>query len=135
MFKQLRSALLMLAILTFVTGVIYPLIITGVAHLEFPGQARGSLAGDPEQPVGSTLIGQANTDPRYFWPRPSATGYSAMPSGASNPGPTSAALAGLVAETHYLRVYFAQLRQKLEEDPSLPRLILTEPGVGYRLAA
>ncbi len=83
----------MLVILTFVTGVIYPLIITGVAHLEFPGQARGSLVGDPEQPVGSTLIGQANTDPRYFWPRPSATGYGTLPSGASNLAPTSLALA------------------------------------------
>lgn len=97
MFKQLRSALLMLAILTFVTGVIYPLIITGVAHLEFPGQARGSLVGDPEQPVGSTLIGQANTDPRYFWPRPSATDYGTLPSGASNMAPTSMALAESVA--------------------------------------
>lgn len=98
MYKQLRPALLMLAILTFITGVVYPLVVAVVAQLEFPAQAYGSLLGDPGQPVGSRLIGQTNDDPRYFWPRPSATGYNAMPSGASNLGPTSATLAGLVAE-------------------------------------
>lgn len=98
MYKQLRPALLMLAILTFITGAVYPLIVTVVTQLEFPAQAHGSLLGDPGQPVGSRLLGQANDDPRYFWPRPSATGYNAMPSGASNLGPTNANLAGLVAE-------------------------------------
>lgn len=88
----------MLVILTFITGVVYPLIVTAIAQMEFPAQAHGSLLGDPERPTGSRLVGQANADPRYFWPRPSATGYSAMPSGASNLGPTSTTLAGLVAE-------------------------------------
>lgn len=98
MFKQLRPALLMLAILTFLTGVVYPLIITGIAQLGFPAQAHGTLLGDPEQPIGSMLLGQANADPRYFWPRPSATEYGTLPSGASNMAPTSAALAELVTE-------------------------------------
>lgn len=98
MFKQLRPALLMLAILTFLTGVVYPLIITGIAQLEFPSQAHGTLLGDPDQPVGSMLLGQANADPRYFWPRPSATDYNTLPSGAGNLAPTSTELAGLVAE-------------------------------------
>lgn len=93
MLKQLRPALVMLALLTLLTGVVYPLVVTGIAQLIFPVQANGSLLGDPDQPTGSALLGQANDDSRYFWPRPSATGYTTLPSGASNLAPTSATLA------------------------------------------
>lgn len=96
--KQLKPVLPMLLILTLLTGVIYPLVVTGIAQLLFPYQANGSLLGDEAQPVGSALLGQANTDPGYFWPRPSATGYDTMPSGGSNLGPTSAVLAEQVAQ-------------------------------------
>jgi len=98
MFKQLRPALVMLAILTLITGVIYPLAVTGIGQLLFPAQANGSLVGDEAQPVGSALLGQANSDPRYFWPRPSATAYGTLPSGGSNLAPTSAALAERVTQ-------------------------------------
>lgn len=95
MIKQLRPALTMLVLLTLLTGVIYPLVVTGVAQIFFPVQANGSLLGEPDQPVGSALLGQANNDPRYFWPRPSATDYGTLPSGGSNLAPTSANLAEL----------------------------------------
>ena len=93
MFRQLKTALILLAILTFITGVIYPLTVTALAQVFFSMQAGGSLLANEGGPVGSSLIGQANGDPRYFWPRPSATGYNALPSGGSNLGPTSATLA------------------------------------------
>jgi K+-transporting ATPase ATPase C chain len=93
MVKQFRPALMMLVLLTLITGVIYPLVVTGLAQLIFPAQANGSLIGDVNQPIGSKLIGQANSDPAYFWPRPSATGYTTLPSGGSNLAPTSADLA------------------------------------------
>lgn len=98
MLKQLRPALVMLALLTLLTGVIYPLVVTGIAQLIFPAQANGSLQGGAGQPVGSALLAQANDDPRYFWPRPSATGYSTLPSGAGNLAPTSVTLAEQVTQ-------------------------------------
>ena len=92
-----RTALLLLFWLTILTGVVYPLSITGVAQALFPVQANGSLIDVGGVLVGSALVGQANDDPRYFWPRSSATGYNALPSGATNLGPTSGALAAAVA--------------------------------------
>ncbi len=96
--KQLRPALMMLVVLTLLTGIIYPLVVTGIAQLLFPAQANGSLLGDAARPVGSALLGQANDDPRYFQPRPSATGYGTLPSSGSNLAPTSATLAELVTQ-------------------------------------
>jgi K+-transporting ATPase ATPase C chain len=98
MVKQLRPAVLILAILTLITGITYPLVVTGIAQVFFPNQANGTLAGEPGRPVGSVLLGQANTDARYFWPRPSATNYGTLPSGGSNLAPTSAELADLVGQ-------------------------------------
>jgi K+-transporting ATPase ATPase C chain len=98
MVKQLRPALMMLVVLTLITGVIYPLVVTGLAQVIFPAQAHGSLQGDENQPVGSSLIGQGNAEPAYFWPRPSATEYGALPSGGSNLAPTSADLAAAVEQ-------------------------------------
>lgn len=98
MTSQLRPALSMLVILTLLTGVIYPLVVTGIAQGLFPAQANGSLVSEADRAIGSELLGQANRDPRYFWPRPSATGYGTLPSGGSNLGPTSATLAEQVAQ-------------------------------------
>ena len=73
--KQLRPALVALAALTLITGVLYPLAVTGIAQVIFPYQANGSLITNAAgQPVGSALIGQEWSDPKYFWGRPSATG-------------------------------------------------------------
>ncbi len=90
-----RPAVVLFAALTVVTGVAYPLVVTGVAQAIFPAQAGGSLVARDGRPVGSSLIGQAFTSPRYFWGRPSAT--TPMPnngagSGGSNLGPANPAL-------------------------------------------
>jgi K+-transporting ATPase ATPase C chain len=92
---QLRPALVALALLTLVTGVAYPLLVTGIAQVVFPSQANGSLILREGKPVGSSLIGQPFDDPRYFWGRPSATTpfpYNAAASSGSNLGPINPAL-------------------------------------------
>ena len=92
---QIRPALVVLALLTLVTGVAYPLIVTGIAQVVFPAQANGSLILRDGKPVGSGLIGQPFDDPKYFWGRLSATGpfpYNAGASSGSNLGPINPAL-------------------------------------------
>ena len=86
---HLRPALVVLLALTFVTGIAYPAAVTAVAQVVFPAQANGSLIVVDGRAVGSTLIGQAFDDPRYFWGRPSnaGDGYDGMASGGSNLGP------------------------------------------------
>lgn len=95
MLKLLKPALLMLLVLTLVTGLAYPLLVTGIAQLVFPNQANGSLIYQIGKPAGSALIGQPFDDPKYFWSRLSATGpfpYNAAASSGSNLGPTNEAL-------------------------------------------
>lgn len=96
--SQIRPALLSLLILTFITGVLYPLLITGIAQGVFPMQANGSLIKRGDTVIGSTLIGQQFDTPQYFWGRPSATvpAYNAAASSGSNLGPTNPALADAV---------------------------------------
>jgi K+-transporting ATPase ATPase C chain len=92
---QIRPALVVLALLTLVTGVAYPLIVTGIAQVVFPAQANGSLILRDGKPVGSGLIGQRFDDPKYFWGRLSATApfpYNAGASSGSNLGPINPAL-------------------------------------------
>jgi K+-transporting ATPase ATPase C chain len=94
--KELRSAALMLLTLTVLTGLVYPLAVTGIAQVVLPGQANGSLIEHDGKVVGSSLIGQGFTDPRYFWSRLSATGptgYNGAASSGSNYGPLNQALA------------------------------------------
>src|SRR5512139_3636499 len=98
---QLKTAIIVLALLTLITGVIYPLMVTVIAQVAFPAQANGSLIMEDGRPVGSALIGQPFDDPKYFWGRLSATGtfpYNAFnaenltASSGSNLGPTGRAL-------------------------------------------
>jgi len=89
---QLRPALTLFALLTIITGVIYPLAVTGVAQLVFPHQANGSLIVIDGKTYGSELIGQQFDGPKYFWGRPSAAGYNAAASSGSNYGPLNPAL-------------------------------------------
>src|SRR6266571_4618661 len=92
MLSQLRPAIVSLAILTVVTGVAYPLVVTGIAQAVFPSQANGSLIAKDGKVVGSTLIGQPFDDPKYFWSRPSATSPfqdNAGASSGSNLSPTN----------------------------------------------
>lgn len=92
--KELVPAVLMLVVLTLVTGVLYPLLITGVAQAVFPQQANGSLIVRDGKVVGSSLIGQPFSDPKYFWGRLSATSppCNAGASSGSNLGPVNSAL-------------------------------------------
>jgi K+-transporting ATPase ATPase C chain len=99
MLRTFKDAFLMLVVLTIVTGVIYPLVVTGIAQGVFPAQANGSLLERDGKALGSALIGQPFSDPKYFWSRPSATGpmpYNAGASSGSNQGPLNPALADAV---------------------------------------
>jgi len=95
----LRPAISLFLLLTVVTGIAYPLVVTGVAKVVFPEQAAGSLIVKDGKPVGSALIGQNFADPKYFWGRPSATSpqpYNGTASGGSNQGPLNPALTDAV---------------------------------------
>jgi len=98
---HLRPALILLALLTVLTGVIYPAVVTVIAQVIFPHQANGGLIVKDGKVVGSTLIGQPFDDPKYFWGRPSATSpfpYNASSSSGSNLSPTNPALVKSVQE-------------------------------------
>jgi K+-transporting ATPase ATPase C chain len=101
MFRHLLPALRMLVVLSLLTGVVYPYLVTGIAQLAFPGAANGSLIQADGKTVGSSLIGQPFDDPKYFWSRPSATSpqpYNGASSSGSNQGPRNPALAEAVRE-------------------------------------
>ncbi len=95
---QLWPACALLLALTLITGVAYPAAVTAIAQVAFPSQANGSMIAVNGQTIGSSLIGQAFTDPKYFWGRPSAAGkgYDASSSGGSNLGPTDPRLVGFI---------------------------------------
>jgi K+-transporting ATPase ATPase C chain len=105
--RQLPAAILMLIAITILTGVLYPLVVTGIAHVGFSSRANGSMVTSSGRVVGSSLIGQNFTDakgnplPKYFQPRPSAAGqegYDATASGGSNLGPSNPKLLSSVAD-------------------------------------
>lgn len=103
----------MTVVMTVITGIIYPLIVYGIAQTAFPWQANGSLLMHDGHVVGSSLIGQNFTEPRYFHPRPSAAGakgYDAADSGGSNLGPTNRKLIENVRHA---------LQEVLEENPGI----------------
>jgi len=113
----LRPALVLFVVLSLLTGLLYPLLVTGVAQAVFPHQANGSLIQRDGKTVGSELIGQPFSQPGHFWSRPSATGpmaYNAAASGGSNFGPSHPALAEAV------RARIAALRAA---DPGNPWLV------------
>ncbi|KAB2927636.1 MAG: potassium-transporting ATPase subunit KdpC [Candidatus Contendobacter sp.] len=91
----IRPALTLFILLSILTGLVYPLLVTGIGQALFPKEAAGSLIERDGKPVGSRLIGQNFTDPKYFWGRPSATGpypNNAVASSGSNLGPLNPAL-------------------------------------------
>jgi K+-transporting ATPase ATPase C chain len=100
MWRVIRTALIAFLTLSVLTGIVYPLVVTGVAQLVFPGRADGSLVERDGTVVGSRLIGQAFEGQEYFHPRPSAAGdgYDAMASSASNLGPSNPDLLASVRE-------------------------------------
>lgn len=93
--RLIRPAVSLLVLMTILLGIVYPLVITGVAKVAFPRQADGSLIYKDGKLIGSTLIGQSFSDPKYFWSRPSATSpqpYNGLASSGSNLGPLNPAL-------------------------------------------
>jgi K+-transporting ATPase ATPase C chain len=116
------QAIRMLVVLSVITGVAYPLVVTGIAQVAFSDEANGSLIEKDGKVVGSRLIGQPFSDPKYFWSRPSATSpmpYAGAASSGSNLGPTNPALAEAVKE----RI------SKFEKTP-VPADLVTASGSG-----
>jgi potassium-transporting ATPase KdpC subunit len=99
--KFLRTSLVSILLFTVITGLIYPLLVTGIAQIMFPGRANGSLISKGGKVIGSELIGQPFSAPKYFWSRPSATSpfaYNAASSSGSNYGPLNPALLDATAK-------------------------------------
>ena len=95
MMRELRPAFIAFLMLTILTGIFYPMVVTGIAKVIFPWQAEGSVIRQGDKLIGAENIGQSFSDPKYFWGRPSATSpqpYNAAASSGSNQGPTNPAL-------------------------------------------
>ena len=123
---QTITALKFLLILTILTGIIYPLVMTGIAQLIYPSKANGSLIMKDGKIIGSELIGQNFDSTIYFWSRPSAIGYNPIPSGASNLGPTSDTLRKLVTSRLDLFAKSNSINDKL----TIPKEMIFASGSG-----
>lgn len=124
--KELKRALIAFGILVVITGVIYPLAVTGIAQLTMSHRANGSLVTVNGRVVGSELIGQQWTSPKYFHGRPSAVAYDASNSGGSNLGPSSADLEKSVAE----RIAKVRSENGLAADVTVPADLVTTSASG-----
>jgi K+-transporting ATPase ATPase C chain len=126
MFKQLSVAARMLLVLSVLTGILYPLLVSALAQLCFHSQANGSLIVEGDVLRGSRLVGQAFDDPKFFWGRPSATTppYNASASGGSNLGPTNPDLAKALKER------IERLRATPGGDAPIPIDLVTASGSG-----
>jgi potassium-transporting ATPase KdpC subunit len=124
--KTLLQAARMLLALTVLTGVLYPLVVTGVAGVFCPRQAEGSLCWRHTEAVGSELVGQDFTAERYVWSRPSAGSYATLPAAASNLPPSSRALADAVAA----RTTRLRLAHGVAAAAALPDELLHASGSG-----
>ena len=128
MFAQFRPALVSMILMTVLTGVIYPALVTAISQVGMPERANGSLIVREGKPVGSALIGQPFADPKHFWSRPSATSpypYNASSSSGSNQGPLNPALTDAVA---------ARIKALRDADPGntspVPADLVTASGSG-----
>lgn len=128
MMSQIKTACILLALLTIITGVLYPLAVTALAQLFFPWQANGSLIESNGKKIGSLLIGQDFSSPMYFWGRPSATKpfpYNGGASSGSNSGPSNPDFLATVQErVRYLK------NSDLDNSQSIPVDLVTASGSG-----
>ena len=124
--KQTIIALKFLLAMTILTGIIYPVLMTGMAQLVFPFQANGSLIKKNGKIIGSELIGQKFDSSAYFWSRPSAVDYNPIPSGGSNLGPASNKLKKQVSER---RAVFA-IKNSITDTTSIPKEMLFASASG-----
>lgn len=124
--KEFQPALRIFLVFTLLTGIVYPLVMTGVAQIAFRRQANGTLVESGGRVIGSELVGQAFTKPEYFHGRPSANDYDASNSGGSNYGPTSAALMKQVAD----RVAAVRIENGLPSDAYIPADLVTASASG-----
>lgn len=126
--SQIKTAIILLLLMTVLTGLIYPAVVTGIAQIFFPAQADGSFIKENNKIVGSKLIGQDFTEPKYFWGRPSATTpfpYNAASSSGSNLGPTNPTLFTAV------KGYIATLQQADPQNTKpIPVDLVTASGSG-----
>ena len=118
------NALRMFLAMTALTGVIYPLMVTGLAQVLFRNKAHGSVVVQNGRSVGSRLLAQSFTHPANFWARPSAADFATVPSGASNQGGTSAALKKSIEERA------RQWRDGMSADAAIPPELLLASGSG-----
>jgi len=123
---QTIIALKFLLVMTILTGIVYPLFMTGIAQLTFPSKANGSLIKKDGKIIGSELIGQKFDSSIYFWSRPSVIGYNPIPSGASNYGPTSDTLKKQVTAR---RVLFAKMNS-ISDPLAVPKEMLFASASG-----
>lgn len=100
--KSLYQICALLLLMTMITGILYPALVTGIGNIFLTKQSQGSLIKNGSAILGSSLIAQSFEQNQYFWPRPSASHYNAVPSGASNLGPTSAARAQAIKDRRAL---------------------------------
>jgi K+-transporting ATPase ATPase C chain len=128
MFASFRPALVLIILMTVLTGILYPLLVTAISQVGMPERANGSLIVRDGKPVGSALIGQPFADPKHFWSRPSATSpypYNGSSSSGSNQGPTNPALTDAVA---------ARIKALRDADPGntgpVPADLVTASGSG-----
>ena len=120
------QSLWLTVVCTILVGVIYPLVITGMAQLAFRDKANGSLIERDSKIIGSELLAQPFTGAKYFWPRPSVGNYATVPSSASNYGPTSAALQSNVTA----RAAAFRAANKLAADVPVPADMVFASGSG-----
>jgi potassium-transporting ATPase KdpC subunit len=124
--KQIKIAFKFLMIMTLLTGLAYPFLMTGLAQLVFHSKANGSIIENNGRIIGSGLIGQKFDSSVYFWSRPSAIGYNPIPSGASNFGPTSDTLKKLADSR---RILFSKMNS-VNDPMSVPKEMIFASGSG-----
>lgn len=124
--KNIIAAVRVFLVLTVITGIAYPIGITLISRLAFPALASGSVLTKGDKPIGSELLAQEFTSPKYFWTRPSAGGFATVSSGVSNLGPTSAALRELIAT----RRKALQEAHDLPDNAAVPDELVTASGSG-----